>query len=80
MSRIDETLPFIPVRFAVLAVSDTRSLEILNNEVTRQAMMVSFVNSYHWLMLSALAAILLMLFVRIPRGMPGSTQTAHAEF
>lgn len=27
MSRIDETLPFIPVRFAVLAVSDTRSLE-----------------------------------------------------
>jgi hypothetical protein len=43
-------------------------------------MMVSFVNSYHWLMLSALAAILLMLFVRIPRGMPGSAQTAHAEF
>jgi len=25
--RIDESLPFIPVRFAVLAVSDTRSLE-----------------------------------------------------
>ena len=27
MSRIDETRPFIPVRFAVLTVSDTRSLE-----------------------------------------------------
>ena len=27
MNRIDETLPFVPVRFAVLAVSDTRSLE-----------------------------------------------------
>ncbi|MCX5497491.1 molybdenum cofactor biosynthesis protein B [Kaistia dalseonensis] len=27
MARIDETLPFIPVRFAVLAVSDTRSIE-----------------------------------------------------
>jgi molybdopterin adenylyltransferase len=27
MTRIDETLPFIPIRFAVLAVSDTRSLE-----------------------------------------------------
>jgi molybdenum cofactor biosynthesis protein B len=26
MSRIDETRPFIPVRFAVLTVSDTRSL------------------------------------------------------
>ena len=27
MSRIDETRPFVPVRFAVLTVSDTRSLE-----------------------------------------------------
>ncbi|MBB5751970.1 molybdenum cofactor biosynthesis protein B [Prosthecomicrobium pneumaticum] len=27
MARIDESLPFIPVRFAVLTVSDTRSLE-----------------------------------------------------
>lgn len=27
MTRIDETKPFIPVRFAVLAVSDTRSIE-----------------------------------------------------
>jgi molybdenum cofactor biosynthesis protein B len=27
MVRIDETLPFIPVRFAVLSVSDTRTLE-----------------------------------------------------
>lgn len=27
MTRLDETLPFIPVRFAVLAVSDTRTLE-----------------------------------------------------
>jgi molybdenum cofactor biosynthesis protein B len=27
MVRIDETLPFVPVRFAVLAVSDTRSIE-----------------------------------------------------
>jgi molybdenum cofactor biosynthesis protein B len=27
MTRIDESLPFIPVRFAVLAVSDTRSIE-----------------------------------------------------
>ncbi|WP_029075715.1 molybdenum cofactor biosynthesis protein B [Kaistia adipata] len=27
MAAIDETLPFIPVRFAVLTVSDTRSLE-----------------------------------------------------
>lgn len=27
MSRIDETRPFIPVRFAVLTVSDTRSLD-----------------------------------------------------
>ena len=26
MSRIDETKPFIPVRFAVLTVSDTRTL------------------------------------------------------
>ena len=26
MSRIDETLDFIPVRIAVLTVSDTRSL------------------------------------------------------
>ena len=27
MAAIDESLPFIPVRFAVLTVSDTRSLE-----------------------------------------------------
>ncbi len=70
----------LPDSFASL--SDTRSLEILNREVTRQAMMISFINSYHWLMLSALAAIVLMLFVRIPRAMPpsGSKQTAHSEF
>ncbi|MDX1716291.1 MAG: molybdenum cofactor biosynthesis protein B, partial [Anderseniella sp.] len=27
MSKIDETRPFIPVRIAVLTVSDTRTLE-----------------------------------------------------
>ena len=27
MSRIDETRPFIPVRIAVLTISDTRTLE-----------------------------------------------------
>lgn len=70
----------MPEAFASL--SDPRSLEILNHEVTRQAMMISFVNAYHWLMLSAMAAIVLMLFVRIPRAMPasGSSPAAHAEF
>ncbi|MGE0665644.1 MAG: DHA2 family efflux MFS transporter permease subunit [Sphingomonadales bacterium] len=66
----------MPEAFASL--SDPRSLEILNREVTRQSMMISFVNSFHWLMLSALAAILLMLFVRIPRAMTPNP-AAHAE-
>lgn len=49
------------------SLSDPASLQLMNAEVTRQAMMISFLNAYHWLMISALLAIVLMFFVRMPR-------------
>jgi DHA2 family multidrug resistance protein len=64
------------------SLTDTGSLQVLNAEVTRQAMMISFVNSFHWLMISALGAIVLMFFVRMPPALPkaGANQTTHEAF
>jgi DHA2 family multidrug resistance protein len=61
------------------SLKDTGSLQLLNAEVTRQAMMISFINSFHWLMISALGAIVLMLFVRMPPVLPaaGANQATH---
>jgi DHA2 family multidrug resistance protein len=82
VTPFNEAWRFAGLPDAFSGLSDPGALEVLNHEVTRQAMMISFVNSYHWLMISALGAILLMLFVRIPRSMPsdGGRTAAHAEF
>ncbi|MBI1179391.1 MAG: DHA2 family efflux MFS transporter permease subunit [Alphaproteobacteria bacterium] len=48
------------------SLSDPAGLAMLNGEITRQAMMISFINSYHWLMVAALVGVGLMLFVRLP--------------
>jgi DHA2 family multidrug resistance protein len=56
---------------AFSGLSDTTALQTLNAEVTRQSMMIGFLNAYHWLMISVILAIVLMLFVRLPRLRPG---------
>lgn len=48
------------------SLADPMALELLNAEVTRQALMIGFINAYYWLMISALGAIVLMLFVKLP--------------
>lgn len=56
-------------------LADPMALDLINAEVTRQALMLSFINAYHLLMISALLGIGLMLFVKLPK-MPGSGAAA----
>lgn len=52
-------------------LADPMALDLINAEVTRQALMISFLNAYQLLMISALLGIVLMLFVKLPK-MPGT--------
>lgn len=51
-------------------LTDPMALGMINSEITRQALMLSFINAYHLLMISALLGIILMLFVKLPK-VPG---------
>jgi len=58
-------------------LTDPMALEMINAEITRQALMLSFINAYHLLTISALMGIILMLFVKLPK-IPG-TRAVPAE-
>lgn len=61
------------------SLTDPMALELLNAEITRQALMIGFINAYHWLMISALGAIVLMVFVKLPKMQQAAPRAVPAE-
>jgi len=51
-------------------LSDTAGLIALNNEVTRQAASIAYVNDFLFMMFLTLAAIPILFFLKIPPRLP----------
>ncbi len=66
VTPFSETLRHLPLP-GVWSLGDLKGLAALNAEVTRQAAALAYVDDFHWLAICMVAAIPLVLLIRMPR-------------
>lgn len=63
-----ETLGIDPLKIASLGEMSQSIAAMVNGEVTRQAMMIAYLDDFHLMLIASLATLPLMLLLRQPRG------------
>src|SRR5207244_4801958 len=76
--RLDNPFVQPPYLAAPFSLSTPSGMAALNAEVTRQAAMVAYVDDFRLIMLIALAAIPLLMLLRVARRPPPAAATATA--